>query len=158
MDSLLDAHQRMQQHNREVLIAYGQFLREHHRAIEDELGWDGLCDVLCVNPVHRAEAYEHDKGLFGLTWIGGHFEDSATVYENVLAGSGPITKAVSSALLDWMMKNSDKLPDPMAPGGPLYGLPTYYQQPDGSMARKSAALTVHHPDGSSRVVDRKIEI
>lgn len=49
------------------------------------------------------------------------------------------------------------LPDPFAPGGPFYGVPVYYPQPDGTMARQSAPLTVHDAKGS-RVVKRKIEV
>lgn len=90
--------------NRKLLISYGQMLRDGHQAFEGDLGWEGLCDVLCVNPVHRDEAGEHDRGLFGLTWIGGQFEDSSTHYGSDVTGGGPITRAVSAAMQEWMLK------------------------------------------------------
>lgn len=145
------------EHNRALVLDFGKSLRDHHQAIEQSMTYDELCDVLCVNPVHRVEAAEAEKGLFGITWIGGQFEDSATHYGSDDTGQGPITRAISAAMTDWMIKNKDKLPDPFAPGGPFYGAPVYYPQPDGTMARQSARLTVHDAQGS-RVVKRKIEV
>lgn len=140
--------------NRKLLISYGQMLRDGHQAFEGDLGWEGLCDVLCVNPVHRDEAGEHDRGLFGLTWIGGQFEDSSTHYGSDVTGGGPITRAVSAAMQEWMLKNMDKLPDPFAPGGPFYGLPLYTQQPDGAMVMNTPAVTVHSAAGSKVVASK----
>ncbi|MBJ2267776.1 hypothetical protein JFT60_10385 [Pseudomonas sp. MF6772] len=137
--------------NRDILISYGQMLRDSHHAFEGDLGWEGLCDVLCVNRVHRGEAGEHDKGLFGLTWIGGQFEDSSTHYGSDVTGGGPITRAISAAMQEWMLKNMDKMPGPFAPGGPLYGLPLYTQQADGTMVMSTPAVTVHSADGSKVV-------
>lgn len=140
--------------NRKILISYGQMLRDGRHAFEGDLGWEGLCDVLCVNRVHRDEAGEHDKGLFGITWIGGQFEDSSTHYGSDVTGGGPITRAVSAAMQDWMLNNMDKMPDPFAPDGPLYGIPLYTQQADGSMVRNTPAVTVHSA-GVSKVVASK---
>lgn len=157
MDKYAEACRALQQHNHELIVMYGRYLRDSHLELEAEIGWDGLCDVLCVNPAHRAEAAEADKGLFGITWIGGQFEDSATHYGSEDTGKGPITRAISAAMTTWMINNMDKLPDPFAPGGPFYGVPTYHPQPDGSMARQSAPLVVHDTQGS-RIVTRKIEV
>ena len=144
--------------NRELLISYGQMLRGYHRELEAAMTFEQLCEVLCVNPAHRQEVADIEKGLFAITWIGGQFEDSATHYgKDGVTGAGPVTRAIGAAMQDWMLNNMDKLPDPFAPGGPFHGVPTYYQQPDGSMARKSASLVVHSPDGSSRVIERKVE-
>jgi hypothetical protein len=145
--------------NRAVLIDYGQVLRDYHRELELSMTFDELCDVLGVNPVHRAEVAEIEKGLFAITWIGGQFEDSSAYYgKDGLTGAGPVTRAIGAAMQDFMINNIDKLPDPFAPGGPFHGVPTYHAQPDGTLARKSASLVVHSADGSSRVVERKIEV
>lgn len=154
LDKYLEACRALQQHNRELIVMYGCYLRDHHVALEAELGWGGLCDVLCVNPAHRAEAAKADKGLFGITWIGRQFEDSATYYGSNDTGKGPITRAISAAMTTWMINNMDKLPDPFAPGGPFYGIPTYTQMPDGSMRRNAPTVTVHDSEGS-RVVTGK---
>lgn len=146
--------------NRELILEYGLIIRSLSKQIQLAMSFAQLCDVLCVNPVHRAEAFAADDGsLYGVLWIGGQFEDSA--HHHGKSGrytSGPITRAVDTVTQDFIIHNSHLLPDPTAPGGPLYGVPTYYQQPDGTMARKSASLTVHDADGSSRVVERKIEV
>lgn len=140
--------------NRKILTSYGQMLRDSHYAFEDDLGWEGICDVLCVNAVHRNEAGAHDKGLFGITWIGGQFEDSSTHYGSDVTGGGPITRAIGAAMQDWMLNNMDKLPDPFAPGGPFYGLPLYTQQSDGTMVMNTPAVTVHSADGSKVVASK----
>lgn len=143
------------QHNRDLLVGMGRYLRDYHQLFESAMSFDELCDVLCVNPVHRQEAGKDERGLFGITWIGGQFEDSSTHYGKWGAyGEGPITRAIDTALTDWMIKNMDKLPDPFAPGGPFYGVPTYTQMPDGSMVRNTPTVTVHDADGS-RVVEGK---
>lgn len=144
--------------NRAMLTDYGQVLRDYHHELEASMTFDELCDVLGVNPVHRSEVAEIEKSLFAITWIGGQFEDSSAYYgKDGVTGAGPVTRAIGAAMNDFMIKNMDKLPDPFAPGGPFYGVPTYYKQPDGTMARKSASLVVHDADGSSRVVERKVE-
>lgn len=148
----------MHERNMDVLVAYGKYLRDHHKAFEHDLGWDVLCDVLGVNPVHRAEAGEHARGLFGITWVGGWFEDSAAHYGDEMTGRGPITRAIGVAMTEWMIENFDKLPDPFAPGGPFEGIPTYTQRPDGTMVRNKPTLTIHSPDGASRVVKGKPEV
>lgn len=144
--------------NRAVLIDYGQVLRDYHHELEASMTFDELCDVLGVNPVHRAEVADIEKGLFAITWIGGQFEDSSAYYgKDGVTGAGPVTRAIGAAMHDFMIKNMDKLPDPFAPGGPFHGVPTYHPQPDGTLARKSASLVLHNANGSSRVVERNIE-
>ena len=144
--------------NRDLLIDYGQILRDYHRELESAMTFEQLCEVLCVNPAHRQEVADIEKGLYAITWIGGQFEDSATHYgKDGVTGAGPVTRAIGAAMQDWMLNNMDKLPDPFAPGGPFHGVPTYHQQPDGTMARKSASLVVHSPDGGTRVIERKVE-
>lgn len=142
-------------HNRALLVDLGRFLRDHHQLFESAMSFDELCEVLCVNPVHRQEAGKHERGLFGITWIGGQFEDSSTNYGKWGAyGEGPITRAIDAALTDWMINNMDKLPDPYAPDGPFYGVPTYTKMPDGTMLRNAPTVTVHDSQGS-RVITGK---
>lgn len=47
----------------------------------------------------------------------------------------------------------EQLPDPFAPGSPLYGNPVRVLNPDASVTRKRPALTVHDSSGA-RVVKR----
>ncbi len=142
--------------NRELLISYGQMLRGYHRELEAAMTFEQLCEVLCVNPAHRQEVADIEKGLFAITWIGGQFEDSATHYgKDGVTGAGPVTRAIGAAMQDYMLKNMDLMPDPTAPGGPLYGIPTYTRQPDGSMVMNRPTVTVHSADGTSKVIKGK---
>ncbi len=127
-------------------------------------GMETILDVLAVNQVHRTEAAEYAADarstLSGIAFVAG-LEDSASVRSGRNTADhkdGPLFNAYMRQFEQVMLDNPGALPDPFAPGGPFYGVPTYYQQPDGTMARKSASLTVHDADGSSRVVERKIEI
>ena len=142
--------------NRDLLIDFGQILSNYHRELEASMTFEQLCEVLCVNPAHQHEVADTDKGLFAITWIGGQFEDSATHYgKDGVSGAGPVTRAIGAAMQDWMLNNMDKLPDPFAPDGPFYGVPTYTQQPDGTMVMNTPALTVHNADGTSKVIKSK---
>lgn len=142
--------------NRELLISYGQLLRGYHRELEAAMTFEQLCEVLCVNPAHRQEVADIEKGLYAITWIGGQFEDSATHYgKDGVSGAGPVTRAIGAAMGDWMLNNMDKLPDPFAPGGPFHGVPTYTRQHDGTMVMNRPTVTVHSPDGSSKVIKGK---
>ncbi len=136
--------------------------------VEDYLtivyGVETILDVLAVNPVHRAGAAEYAakarSTLSGIVFVSG-LEDSASARSGRNTADhkdGPLFNAYMRQFEQVMIDNPGAMPDPTAPGGPLYGVPTYYQQPDGSMARKSASLTVHDADGSSRVVERKVEV
>nr|WP_315413939.1 hypothetical protein [uncultured Pseudomonas sp.] len=141
--------------NRDLLIDYGQILRDYRRELELAMTFEQLCEVLCVNPAHRQEVADIEKGLFAITWIGGQFEDSATHYgKDGISGAGPVTRAIGAAMQDFMIKNSHLLPDPFAPGGPFYGVPLYTQQQDGTMVMNTPAVTVHSATGS-KVVESK---
>jgi hypothetical protein len=48
---------------------------------------------------------------------------------------------------------AERLPDPLASGGPLYGRPARMLNPDGSVTIKRPDLTVHDSNGA-RVVKR----
>lgn len=126
-------------------------------------GMDTILDVLAVNPVHRAEAAadaaDAKSTLSGIALIAG-LEDSASTHSGRNQADykdGPLFNAFMRQFEQMLIDNPGCLPDPFAPGGPFYGMPTYYQQPDGTMARQSAPLTVHDAQGS-RVVKRKIEV
>lgn len=142
--------------NRSLVMSFGLAIKALSKDIETLMSFNQLCDVLCVNPVYRAEAFEADDGsLYGVTWIGGQFEDSAHHHgKSGRYASGPITRAVDTAIQDFMINNSHLLPDPFAPGGPFYGVPMYTQQPDGAMVMSTPAVTVHSGSGS-RVVASK---
>ncbi|MBH3377228.1 hypothetical protein [Pseudomonas asiatica] len=123
-------------------------------------GLDAILDVLAVNPVHRAEAAEYAveaRGtLSGVAFVGG-LEDSASTRSGRNQPDfkdGPLFNAYMRQFEQMMLDNPGALPDPFAPGGPFYGVPTYTQMPNGSMVRNAPTVTVHGAEGS-RVVKGK---
>lgn len=123
-------------------------------------GLDTILDVLAVNPVHRAEAAEYAaeaKGtLSGVAFVAG-LEDSASTKSGRKEPdfkNGPLFNACMRQFEQILIDKPGFLPDPFAPGGPFYGIPTYTQMQDGSMRRNAPTVTVHDSEGS-RVVTGK---
>lgn len=128
-----------------------------------EHGIETVFDVLAVNPVHREEAVDlackARSTLSGVAFVGG-LEDSASTRSGRRQADfkdGPLFNAYMRQFEQVMLDNPGALPDPFAPDGPFYGIPTYTQQPDGSMARNAPTVTVHDASGS-RVVKGKPRI
>lgn len=126
-------------------------------------GMDTILDVLAVNPVHRAEAAEYAaegrSTLSGVAFVAG-LEDSASTKSGRKERDfkdGPLFNACIRQFEQMLLDNPGALPDPFAPDGPFYGIPTYTQMPDGSMVRNSPTVTVHDAEGS-RVVTGKPRI
>ncbi|WP_429497093.1 hypothetical protein ACQUFY_04555 [Robbsia andropogonis] len=133
--------------------------------LDEQLTFDAMCDLLEVNQVDRKEIrdcdYTDKRDFMTIASIFG-YDHSATFREKgQQSKTGTVYWAINREVLRVMFDTpegreaSDRLwKDALAPGGLFYGLPVYYQQADGSMARKSADLTVHDSDGS-RVIERR---
>lgn len=160
--TLENAYREFRDFLKESLEHSGRWLIASGPALED-LGFSTLCDLLSVNPVHRAQIKGQidDHGdadtLIGyLLWDGGCYEDSA----EHLSGrrkrwsTGPLTRAKTAAFHRALLDHPHILKQAFAPGGPLYGVPSYTMQPDGSMKRNAPALVVHSSDGGQRIVER----
>ncbi|WP_224795744.1 hypothetical protein [Pseudomonas fluorescens] len=149
--------------HKETLLNIGTWLYQNDEMLTARYGFDGICDVLEVNPVHRAEVIEYAedmrRAISAIAFVSG-FEDSASKQSGRHPEDwkdGPLFDVFMQMMRKAMVENRSTMPDPFAPGGPFHGMPTYYQQPDGTMARKSVSLLVHSPDGSSRVFERIVE-
>ncbi|WP_060538395.1 hypothetical protein [Pseudomonas sp. NBRC 111125] len=123
-------------------------------------GLDTVLDVLSVNPVHRAEAAEYAaeaRGtLSGVAFVAG-LEDSASTRSGRKQPdfkNGPLFNACMRQFEQILIDKPGFLPDPFAPGGPFYGIPTYTQMPDGTMARNAPTVTVHDSAGSHVVTGK----
>lgn len=144
------------------ILAIGGWLSKYDEMLTERYGFDGICDVLEVNPVHRPDVLELADGkgraVSAVAFVCG-FEDSAA-YQSGRSSSdykeGPLFKVFLEMTLDLTRRRADLMPDPFEPGGPLYGAPIFHKQPDGTLARQSASLVVHDAKGR-RVVKRKIE-
>lgn len=138
---------------RPVLLAYGGDLIRDHSGYMQALGFDAVCDLLNVNTVEREQARRDGvDDLSGLIFIH-NLEDSAS-HRGEDFKRGPLFEACFAAMAEFIRTAPEgSLPDPFAPGGPLYGAPVRMVQPDGTITTKRPDLTVHDANGS-RVVKR----
>lgn len=138
---------------RPVLLACGQSLIRDRDGYMAALGFDAVCDLLNVNRVEREQARaEGVSDLRDLVFVH-NLEDSAS-HRGGGWKSGPLFEACFAAMAEFMSRTPRHLlPDPFAPGGPLYGAPVHELHPDGSMTTKRPALVVHDANGS-RTVER----
>jgi hypothetical protein len=88
--------------------------------------------------------------------------DHSATYDERDWKSGPVYWAINNEVMRVMFDTpegkeaSDRMwKELFKPGGMFHGMPTYYQQPDGTFVRKSADLMVHDANGS-HVVERPI--
>jgi len=143
-------------------LAIGEWLMTDGAAIEAKLGIDGICDVLAINPAHRAEVADAKPGqaLDFLAFVAG-LEDSATHFSARRPSpwkEGPLFNCILELMMKFTKENPGALGDPFAPGGPLYGVPATLVRNDGTVETQRAALTLHSRDGTTRVIERKLEV
>ncbi|CDF86368.1 conserved hypothetical protein [Pseudomonas knackmussii B13] len=143
-------------------LAIGEWLMPAGAEIEAELGVDGICDVLAINPVHRAEAAEAkpSQAVDFLVFVAG-LEDSATHFSARRPSpwkEGPLFHCVLELMMKFTKENPGALGDPFAPDGPLYGASKTLVRNDGTIETQRAALTLHSRDGTARVIERKPEV
>ncbi|ASL27873.1 hypothetical protein ACG10_17320 [Azotobacter chroococcum] len=138
---------------RQVLMSYGEELLHDRAGYLAALGFDGLCDLLSVNPVEREQVRrEGVADLADLIFIH-NLEESAS-HRGEDFKSGPLFEACFAAMGEFIRTAPEgALPDPFGPGGPLYGAPVRMAQPDGTVTIKRPDLTAHDASGS-RVVKR----
>lgn len=100
-----------------VLLAYGQTIIHDSDGIADALGFDGLCDHLNINPIHREQAKQNGgESLHGLALIA-RMEDSMTDHGDAWGAGGPLFEACQAAMCEFILTCPDHLlPDPFAPG------------------------------------------
>lgn len=161
LDGLLEAKRAGQQVDNGAIHALGAHIVSLDRQVQRNMTFAHVADIFCINVSHRVEAetYYNEHGLLGLLFSA-RMEDTASSRRGDWRYSewGPSVIAVNEYMIDWMLKNSDKLPDPFAPGGPLDGVPTYRMTPGGTLRRNALALTLHNQDGTSRVIQRSQEV
>jgi hypothetical protein len=87
------------------LVHYGYALAGD-RTVAEALGFDRVCDILNVNPVHRAKARMSNHTLRGLIFEA-RSEDSADVKSQTRSG-GPLCEAFYSAYFDELLQGSLK--------------------------------------------------
>lgn len=122
--AIADLEQRAQAHREDersgarfVLAGFGQSLMFDREGLADALGFDRMCDLMSVNPVHRQQAHKDgDTSLRGLVYIS-QLEDSSTSYGDEWGAGGPLYRACHAAMIRFIKECPEHLlPDPFAPG------------------------------------------
>ena len=102
---------------RNALAGFGQSLMFDREGLAQALGFDRLCDLLSVNPVHRQQAHAGgDTGLRGVAFIF-RLEDSSASFGDDWGAGGPLYRAMHIAMIQFIRECPEgQLPDPFAPG------------------------------------------
>jgi len=100
-----------------ALAGFGQSLMFDREGLAQALGFDRMCDLLGVNPVHRQRAKtDGDTSLRGLAYLS-QLEDSADRKSEEWGAGGPLYRACHAAMIRFIKEcPEDQLPDPFAPG------------------------------------------
>ncbi|MCT9821650.1 hypothetical protein [Pseudomonas veronii] len=103
-----------------ALAGFGQSLMFDHEGLAQSLGFDRMCDLLGVNPVHRQQAgADGDTSLRGVAYLSQR-EDSADRKSDEWGAGGPLYRACHAAMIRFIREcPEDQLPDPFAPGAPF---------------------------------------
>lgn len=140
-----------------TMLELGRWFSTSDALLTSTYGFDGICDILEVNPVHRAEVLEYaeDRGraISAVAFIAG-MEESASRYSGRHPADykdGPLFQTFLRLMMQMMADRPDAMP-------PLFGPDGFFdftRQADGTLKRNPPTLTVHNADGTSKVVNAK---
>jgi len=104
----------------DALAGFGQSLMFDREGLAQALGFDRMCDLLGVNPIHRKQARtDGDIRIHGLAYLS-QLEDSADRKSKEWGAGGPLYRACHTAMIRFIRDcPEDQLPDPFSPGAPL---------------------------------------
>ncbi|MBA6066373.1 hypothetical protein [Pseudomonas mosselii] len=104
------------------LIGLGYHLVKDTDNSYDAIGFDCLCDLLSINPVHRPAIQNDERGLAGLIYVA-RLENSASPQSEGWGEGGPLFEACFMAMVDWIKTAPEgDLPDLFGPGSPFAGV------------------------------------
>ncbi|MBH3412741.1 hypothetical protein [Pseudomonas putida] len=104
------------------LIGMGYHLIKDTDNSYDAIGFDCLCDLLSINPVHRPAIQNDERGLAGLIYVA-RLENSASPQSEGWGEGGPLFEACFMAMVDWIKTAPEgDLPDLFGPGSPFAGV------------------------------------
>lgn len=144
----------------------GRMLIDIGKELDRTLSFDQICDLLEVNSLEREEIRStnltEDRDFMIIASVFGYDHSATYRAPDHVRRDGVVYWSIQWEIMRVMFdtpegrKASDEVwQKALEPGGPLYGMPTYYQDADGSMVRKSPDLIVHDADGN-HVVKRAI--
>lgn len=107
-----------------VLVGIGHLILLDRDGSFDKIGFDGVCDLIGVNPVHRAdiELRSGRQGLAELIYVS-RMENSSGPSSERWGEGGPLFEACFAATCDWIRTApKEDLPDLFGPGSPFEGV------------------------------------
>lgn len=112
------------EHNRNVLVGIGGMLLSDREGSYDRMGFDTVCDLLSINPVHRTEAarLQGERSLAGLIYVA-RMENSVNPETDSWGDGGPLFEACFAATVEWFRTApKEDIPDLFGPGSPFEGV------------------------------------
>lgn len=115
---------------RKGLVGFGFTLIHDKERVFEKIGFDGLCDLLSINPVHRADARAmEEQSLAGLIYVA-RLECSVNPKSEEWGSGGPLFEACMLAMMDWIRTAPDEdLPDLFGPNSPFAGAQVVQVEP-----------------------------
>jgi len=108
---------------KQVLIGIGHMILQDREGTYDALGFDGVCDLIGVNAVHRAgiDLRGGGRGLAELIYVS-RMENSSSPNPDSWGEGGPLYEACFAATIHWLhTAPKEDLPDLFGPGSPFAG-------------------------------------
>lgn len=101
---------------RQALAGLGRTLLHNGERMDESMGFEGLCDLLNINPVHREMACRTGHTTISdLVFVAG-LEDSADRHDPDWK-DGPLFSTCYAAMMEFIKETPKHLlPDPFAPG------------------------------------------
>lgn len=105
---------------KQSLVGFGYCLIKDPDQTFQTIGFDGICDLLSINPVHRLDALMSDEqSLAGFIYVG-RLENSAGPKSEEWGRGGPLFEACFIAMMDWIRTAPEEdLPDLFGPKSPF---------------------------------------
>jgi hypothetical protein len=107
LEDLAVTHRRDElEYARARLIEFGRLMSSDGSGLAQRLGFDRMCDILNVNPVHRTDIRPERRSTFNGLIFEARVEDSADVKNELWASGGPLCEAFYAAYLDELLQKS----------------------------------------------------
>lgn len=115
---------------RQGLVGFGFHLIRDTDRVFETIGFDGLCDLLSINQVHRAYARAmEEQSLAGLIYVA-RLEYSVSPKSEEWGSGGPLFEACMMAMMDWIRTAPyEDLPDLFGPNSPFAGAQVVQVEP-----------------------------
>ncbi|KAB5626260.1 hypothetical protein F7234_03740 [Pseudomonas putida] len=111
------------------LIGMGYHLIKDTDNSYDAIGFDSLCDLLSINPIHRPAIQNDERGLAGLIYVA-RLENSASPQSDGWGEGGPLFEACFMAMMHWIKTAPEcDLPDLFGPESPFAGAQIVHVKP-----------------------------